>query len=72
MRIKAQRSLETTLSAPQALFYNFDRTWMWQGPVPGKWQPLFDENGPRFFAGVEWNDPRKAPKFRTLLPEQGW
>lgn len=72
MKIKAQISLVTTEPVPQALFYNRDRSWEWTGPVPGKWRALFDQNGPRFFAGVHWKDRRKAPKFETLLPEQGW
>lgn len=72
MKIKAQRSIETTEPVPQALFYNHSRTMEWMGPVPAKWQSLFDQHGPRFFAGVEWTSRRKAPKFKTLLPEQGW
>lgn len=72
MKIKAQHSLETTAAVPQALFYNKDHSWIWMGPVPGKWKLLFEQYGPRFFAGVEWKVRRKAPVFKTLLPEQEW
>lgn len=72
MKIKAQHSLQTDEKVPQALFYNRDRSMVWAGPVPGKWKPLFEQHGPRFFAGVEWTDNKKAPQFKTLVPEQGW
>ena len=72
MKIKAQRSLQTTQPVPQALFYDKDRSWQWEGPVPGNWVKIFDTNGPRFFAAVEWKEQAKAPKFKHLIPEQGW
>jgi hypothetical protein len=72
MKVKAQRSLETTEKVPQALFYNVDRTWQWMGPVPGKWKAQFEAHGPRFFAAVSWDTMRKPPKFVAKLPELGW
>jgi hypothetical protein len=72
VKIKAQLSLETTCKVPQALFYNVDRTWQWMGPVPGKWKPIFDANGPRLFAAVSWDTMRRPPKFVALLGELGW
>jgi len=72
VKIKAQRSLETTEKVPQALFYNKDRSWEWQGQVPGHWEKLFAEHGPKIFAAVEWKVRRAAPKFKHLLGDQGW
>lgn len=72
MKIKAQRSIETTEKVPQALFYNVDRTWLWMGPVPGKWAKVFDEHGPKLFAAVSWDTMRRPPKFVSALGDLGW
>ena len=74
MIVKCQRSLMTTLGAPQMMFYNRTRSWQWMGDLTSEWNkqfgPTMSPEDNRFFAEVIWPNKREMPEFVKRLPEQ--
>ena len=76
MIVKCQRSVFTTMSGPQLMFYNKARDWFLQCDATEDWLkhfgPTTSPADSRFFAEVRWPVRAEPPIFVKRLPEQHW
>lgn len=76
MIVKCQRSVNGSGPEAHILFYNEDRTWLWEGPLTEEWRrhfgPTMSPDDSRFFALVRWTNKAQPPIFERRLPEQHW